>query len=166
MKELIFNVAILVSILVSSSLSCVPCEQETCGETPTCCDSGYLTMGPCGCCPMCAMAEGESCGGSYYDEYAGEFYGSPGLECARGMRCLVKCEGQTCPYRTNPGICLQEAEAEKALQQMQQNNETGILYGGDGSSQTQVAICGDAQPNQAMLCLVVKIILIRIKIFI
>ena len=154
MKELIFIVAILVNIPASSTLRCRPCDQATC-QTPTCCDSGYLTKDVCRCCLVCAKAEGEACGGNW---------GTAGT-CARGMRCLTKCEGVGCNQWTD-GVCLQENDAKDIFEQMQQNNETGFLSGDDGSSQTQVAICGDAQPNQAMLCLVVKIILIRIKIFI
>ena len=58
------------------------------------------------------------------------------------------------------GVCLQATEAENIYEQLQQKNETVKLSGDFGSGQTQVAICGqpggDAQPNQAMQCLVVK----------
>ena len=158
MKELIFIVAILVSIPASSSLSCTTCNQATC-QTPTCCDSGYLTKDVCGCCLVCASAEGKACGG---------LWGFSGT-CVGGTRCLTKCEDwMSCQW--TDGVCLQENEAKDIFEQMQQNNETGNLSRDYGSGQTQVAICGqpggDKQPNQAMLCLVVKIILIRIKIFI
>ena len=90
--------------------------------------------------------------------------------CAKGMRCLTKCENDLMSCDSTAGVCLQAAEAEKIYEQMQQNKEPGYLSGDIGSRQTQVAICvqpgGDAQPNQAILCLVVKVILIRIKIFI
>ena len=155
MKELIFIVAILVSIPASSSLSC-GCDPERICNIPTCCDSGYLIKDVCGCCFVCAKSEGEACGGEW---------GVAGI-CAKGMRCLTKCENEMSCSWTAAGVCLQAAEAENIYEKMQQKNETGFLFGDNG--QTQIAICGqpsgDKQPNHAMLCLAVKIIFTQIKI--
>jgi len=96
MKARLFLLAVIASLLpVSSSLSCkcanfpqgfdhdpsllVPC------EAPTCCDSGYITDRPggCNCCPGCAKAEGEGCGGRW----------NTGGDCAPGLKCVrVPCD--------------------------------------------------------------------------
>ena len=145
MKELIFIVAILVSIPASSALSCF-CDPERICQTPTCCASGYLFEDVCRCCFVCAKPEGEACGG---------LWGMAGF-CAKGMRCLTKCNGTNeMDCQLTEGVCLQAAEAENIYEQLQQKNETVILSGYLGSGQTQIAFCGqpggDVQPNQAML---------------
>jgi len=61
-------------------LSCRLCEEGAC-PPPACCTSGSYTLGVCGCCEVCAKAEGESCGGLW------GFAGS----CAAGLRCFRQC---------------------------------------------------------------------------
>merc|ERR1712241_773862 len=57
---LIFSVV----IYFTDALSCVPCGSAPC-EVPKCCPSGKLTLDACGCCPVCAKGEKETCGGPW-----------------------------------------------------------------------------------------------------
>merc|ERR1712038_1916 len=61
-----------------------------------CCPSGEQVLGICGCCPECAKAENESCGGEW------------GLEgtCATGFYCREEIDYSDGGYpRDVPGIC-------------------------------------------------------------
>merc|ERR1711953_1088301 len=63
------------------SLSCLSCQEVGSCPPPACCPSGSYTTDVCGCCEVCAKAEGETCGGPW-----GTF-GS----CAAGLRCFRQC---------------------------------------------------------------------------
>jgi len=67
------------------ALSCLPCEEVECEETPSCCKSGFYTKDVCGCCNVCAKAENEECGGPW--NIAGM--------CGSGTRCVRQCECKT-----------------------------------------------------------------------
>merc|ERR1712223_1076143 len=85
LKRMNFKVLCLIFLGIEniSALSCF------CGESPCekieCCASGELTFDACGCCPVCAKAAQESCGGPW---------GISG-RCVSGLNCLRKCECQT-----------------------------------------------------------------------
>ena len=59
--------------------------------TPECCSSGELTEDACGCCPTCAKAENELCGGPW--NAAGR--------CAKDLNCLRTCR---CSLKFQPGV--------------------------------------------------------------
>ena len=52
-----------------------------CPAPPPCCESGQYTLDECGCCPKCARAELQTCGG------ASDILG----RCAGGLQCLKTC---------------------------------------------------------------------------
>merc|ERR1719433_128574 len=89
------------------SLSCLPCQKEECIAPPACCTSGFYTLGICGCCEVCAKAQGEECGGPWGD--AGS--------CAAGLRCFREC-GEDEEYcrvlglYNSVGVCVEERQAE------------------------------------------------------
>ena len=41
-------------------------------QPPACCESGYYTLGACGCCYVCAKADQDVCGGPW--DIAGEIF--------------------------------------------------------------------------------------------
>jgi len=68
---------------LAAGLSC-SCGVSPC-QTPACCPSGRYTWDECGCCLVCAKAEGETCGGPF--RVAGT--------CQEGSRCLRQCDCTT-----------------------------------------------------------------------
>lgn len=62
------------------ALQCPPCERIHCSTRRAlklqC--AGGVTTGVCGCCPVCARAEGETCGGTW--DYLGK--------CDEGLVCV------------------------------------------------------------------------------
>ena len=58
------------------------CQAGACSP-PACCPSGSSTLDICGCCHVCAGAEGEACGGPW------DAQGS----CGAGLRCFRQCGG-------------------------------------------------------------------------
>lgn len=64
------------------ALHCPPCEQIHCSSRRALklqCKGG-VTTGVCGCCPVCARVEGETCGGSW--DYLGK--------CDQGLVCVFR----------------------------------------------------------------------------
>ncbi|TNN87121.1 Venom protein 302 [Liparis tanakae] len=64
------------------ALHCPPCERVHCSTRRALklqCKGG-VTTGVCGCCPVCARAEGESCGGTW--DYLGK--------CDEGLVCVYQ----------------------------------------------------------------------------
>jgi len=74
---LIFSIV----IYFTDALSCVPCGSAPC-EVPKCCPSGKLTLDACGCCPVCAKGEKETCGGPW----------NTSGNCVVGLNCLKLCK--------------------------------------------------------------------------
>lgn len=64
------------------AVHCPPCERIHCSSRRTLklqCKGG-ITTGICGCCPVCARAEGETCGGNW--DYLGK--------CDEGLVCVYQ----------------------------------------------------------------------------
>lgn len=88
---------------------CTITKPEGCTECPKSppmdCASGHLTKDVCGCCDVCAKAEGEKCGG---------MWGMSGT-CAPGLNCeTAKPIPNTKPY-FNPnedGVCVKDSTAQ------------------------------------------------------
>lgn len=77
------------------ALHCPPCEQIHCSTRRALklqCKGG-VTMGVCGCCPVCARAEGETCGGRW--DYLGK--------CDEGLACVYQGSDKT--SSDQEGIC-------------------------------------------------------------
>ena len=74
---------------LTAGLSC-SCGVSPC-QTPACCPSGRYTWDECGCCLVCAKAEGETCGGPF--RVAGT--------CQEGSRCLRQCGESSRPAQTD-----------------------------------------------------------------
>lgn len=83
LRALLLGAAVLLLLLVplsssSSSDACGPCKPAACPPLPPRgCPLGE-TRDACGCCPECARAEGEPCGGA----------GAGRGHCAQGMECV------------------------------------------------------------------------------
>jgi len=75
-------ILVVLACLISEGLSlrCLPCQEAECSP-PSCCASGSVTLGVCGCCQVCAKAEGETCGGPW----------ATSGSCAAGLRCFRQC---------------------------------------------------------------------------
>merc|ERR1711976_559697 len=88
------SVVLLVLSITTQSLglSPVPCGLYPC-ETPVCCPSGELTLDVSGCCPVCAKAENELCGGPW----------NINGNCAKDLNCLRTC-GCFTEVRTKNGV--------------------------------------------------------------
>ena len=76
-----------------------------------CCPSGEQVFGICGCCPTCAKAENESCGG---------LWGMEG-KCATGFDC--KQENESSFLRYGAGICTKANHHEQSQTQRSDNPE-------------------------------------------
>lgn len=79
------------------ALHCPPCEQIHCSSRRTLklqCKGG-VTTGVCGCCPVCARAEGETCGGTW--DYLGK--------CDKGLVCVYQDSAADKPDPERKGIC-------------------------------------------------------------
>lgn len=77
------------------ALHCPPCERIHCSTRRALklqCKGG-ITMGVCGCCPVCAKVEGETCGGTW--DYLGK--------CDKGLVCVY--QDSDTPDRERRGIC-------------------------------------------------------------
>ncbi|XP_033824682.1 IGFBP domain-containing protein [Periophthalmus magnuspinnatus] len=77
------------------ALHCPPCERIHCSprQAPRLRCKGGATTGVCGCCPVCARTEDETCGGAW--DYLGK--------CDQGLVCVYGESGQDKTERT--GIC-------------------------------------------------------------
>ncbi|XP_070762787.1 cysteine-rich motor neuron 1 protein [Enoplosus armatus] len=79
------------------ALHCPPCEQIHCSSRRALklqCKGG-VTTGVCGCCPVCAKAEGEACGGMW--DYLGK--------CDEGLVCVYQDAAADKPDAERRGVC-------------------------------------------------------------
>lgn len=90
----------LVSVQGSAAPGCGPCDQTQCAPLPAeGCPAGTL-LDACGCCSVCAAAEGEICGG----RRAAARRCGPGLECVRGDDPKKNKVG-VCACKSNYEVC-------------------------------------------------------------
>jgi len=75
-----------------------PLHCTECDKAPEYCPSGQLTKGICGCCDVCAKAEGEECGGPW--QMAGT--------CADYLFCEVDSDAE--PFIELVGTCVLKGE--------------------------------------------------------
>jgi len=122
------------------SLSCLPCQEVTC-PPPACCTSGSYTLGICGCCQVCAQAEGEACGGPW---------GTSG-SCAAGLRCFRECgEGEDEEYcrlfglYNSVGVCVEERKAELLMKRARAEQREAKLDQAQDSLRP-APLCGQPQ---------------------
>lgn len=76
------------------ALHCPPCERVHCSSRRVLklqCKGG-VTTGVCGCCPVCARTEGETCGGTW--DYLGK--------CDKGLVCVYQ---DAAEEEEHSGIC-------------------------------------------------------------
>ncbi|TWW76032.1 Venom protein 302 [Takifugu flavidus] len=86
------------------ALHCPPCEQVHCSSRRALkllCKGG-VTTGVCGCCPVCARAEGETCGGTW--DYLGK--------CDQGLVCVSQGSDHEGICQTGPESCQPECSRE------------------------------------------------------
>ncbi|XP_060891628.1 IGFBP domain-containing protein [Labrus mixtus] len=79
------------------ALHCPPCERIHCSSRRALklqCKGG-VTTGVCGCCPVCARAEGEACGGTW--DYLGK--------CDEGLVCFYQDSAADKADTERKGIC-------------------------------------------------------------
>lgn len=79
------------------ALHCPPCEQIHCTSRRALklqCKGG-VTTGVCGCCPVCARVEGETCGGTW--DYLGK--------CDEGLVCVYQDSAAEKPGTKQKGTC-------------------------------------------------------------
>ena len=80
------------------TLHCPPCERIHCSTRRALklqCKGG-ITTGVCGCCPVCARAEGDTCGGTW--DYLGK--------CDEGLLCVYQESGaEDKPDAERRGVC-------------------------------------------------------------
>uniref|UniRef100_A0A8P4KND0 Uncharacterized protein n=1 Tax=Dicentrarchus labrax TaxID=13489 RepID=A0A8P4KND0_DICLA len=79
------------------ALHCPPCEQIHCSSRRALklqCKGG-VTTGVCGCCPVCARTEGETCGGTW--DYLGK--------CDEGLVCVYQDSATDKADAERKGIC-------------------------------------------------------------
>uniref|UniRef100_A0A3B4YYQ8 Si:ch73-330k17.3 n=1 Tax=Stegastes partitus TaxID=144197 RepID=A0A3B4YYQ8_9TELE len=79
------------------ALHCPPCERIHCSSRRVLklrCKGG-VTTGVCGCCPVCARTEGETCGGTW--DYLGK--------CDEGLVCVHQDSSADKPEAERKGIC-------------------------------------------------------------
>ncbi|XP_013887798.1 insulin-like growth factor-binding protein 7 [Austrofundulus limnaeus] len=96
----LFLVPILLSSLpvLSAGPGCGPCDPGRCAPLPVRgCPAGSL-RDACGCCPVCAAADGELCGG----RSAGARRCGSGLECVRSNK---KSRMGVCACKSNYQVC-------------------------------------------------------------
>ncbi|XP_034545827.1 insulin-like growth factor-binding protein 7 [Notolabrus celidotus] len=102
MKTLLFLLPVLalLSVPVSAGPGCGPCDPDQCAPLPTeGCQAGSL-MDACGCCSVCAAADGELCGGR---RAAARRCGS-GLECVKSVEDKKRKLG-VCVCKSNYEVC-------------------------------------------------------------
>ncbi|XP_076366867.1 venom protein 302-like [Tachypleus tridentatus] len=96
---LTFATTLLVLIIGKEAwtLSCFECDKSACINYTKNCPVGF-TVDVCGCCEVCAKAEGETCGGEWNKE------GS----CGRRLSCVHEVPANEDPEwfkLKNPGTC-------------------------------------------------------------
>uniref|UniRef100_A0A673CL33 HtrA serine peptidase 1a n=1 Tax=Sphaeramia orbicularis TaxID=375764 RepID=A0A673CL33_9TELE len=125
------------------------CDKSMCPRLPTDCPAGQ-TLDACHCCPVCASAEGEACGGSgkLGDPVCGE-----GLECSVsggvGFTATVRRRSKNgiCVCKTTEPVCGSDGvsyrnicELKRVSRRAQKLQQPPVLF-------IQRGACGKAQDN-------------------
>lgn len=100
MKTLIFLLPVLtlLSVPVSAAAGCGPCDPAQCAPLPAeGCAAGSM-QDACGCCSVCAAAEGELCGGRR----------AAARRCGPGLECVKSAEDK----KSKLGVCVCKANYE------------------------------------------------------
>ncbi|XP_029010527.1 IGFBP domain-containing protein [Betta splendens] len=136
-------------------LHCPPCEQIHCSTRRTLklqCKGG-VTTGVCGCCPVCARTEGETCGGTW--DYLGK--------CDEGLVCVYQDAGDNKPDAERTGICrtvIEPLDAEDCRPQCTweycRANPTEICSARYASLE-KAACQGSCQHTSCSSCLLLKV---------
>ncbi|CAJ1059294.1 insulin-like growth factor-binding protein 7 [Xyrichtys novacula] len=102
MKTLIFLLPVLtlLSVRVSAGPGCGPCVLDQCASLPAEGCSAGTVPDSCGCCVVCAAAEGELCGG----RRAAARRCGPGLECVKSAEDKKSKLG-VCVCKSNYEVC-------------------------------------------------------------
>uniref|UniRef100_A0A3Q3KJ56 Uncharacterized protein n=1 Tax=Mastacembelus armatus TaxID=205130 RepID=A0A3Q3KJ56_9TELE len=102
------------------ALHCPPCERVHCSSrralTLQC--KGGVTTGVCGCCPVCARTEGETCGGTW--DYLGK--------CDEGLVCVYQDAAADKPNAERSGICKSAGFVKSPLSETKLTGDTFELY--------------------------------------
>ncbi|XP_043940268.1 serine protease HTRA4 [Protopterus annectens] len=75
--------------------SCSPCDESRCAPLHNYCPAGEV-RDHCGCCPVCAAAEGEACGGS----------GTGRWQCGEELLCVLDSSSSAGGRRRHRGTCV------------------------------------------------------------
>lgn len=91
----------VLSVRVAAAPGCGPCDPAQCAPLPAQgCSAGSL-RDSCGCCSVCAAAEGESCGSG---RRSASRRCGPGLECVRSDEDKKKKVGE-CACKSSYEVC-------------------------------------------------------------
>lgn len=96
----LFVVLPVLSVHVSAGPGCAPCDPAACASLPVeGCRAGSI-LDSCGCCSVCAAAEGELCGGRR----------AAARRCGSGLECVKSAEDKksklgVCACKTNYEVC-------------------------------------------------------------
>ncbi|XP_032379051.1 cysteine-rich motor neuron 1 protein [Etheostoma spectabile] len=136
------------------ALHCPPCEQIHCSSRRALklqCKGG-VTTGVCGCCRVCARAEGETCGGTW--DYLGK--------CDKGLVCVYQDSAADKPDPERKGICKAVIESldpeschPECTREYCQANPSEICAARLVSLE-QIACQGSCQHTSCSSCLVLK----------
>ncbi|XP_004567846.3 uncharacterized protein LOC101479022 [Maylandia zebra] len=136
------------------ALQCPPCERIHCSSRRALklqCKGG-VTTGVCGCCPVCAKTEGETCGGTW--DYLGK--------CDEGLVCVFQDSAAAKPDAERKGICkavIEQLDAEscqpECTKEYCQANPSAICSARSTSLQNKECQ-GSCQHTSCSSCLLLK----------
>lgn len=168
------------SVRVSAGPGCGPCDPAQCASLPAeGCPAGSLPDS-CGCCSVCAAAEGESCGG----RRAATRRCGPGLECVKSDAdkknklgvCVCKSNYEVCgtdgvTYRSGCALKSASLTAEREAKEPINVQNKGRCATGESLLRTgdlqvrQFTDESDCQTEYLSLLMFIKVIKQRINIY-